>query len=234
MLTDFQCREIHTRDHLIQYLDIACLARRFRRPKLEIWAQNTLRPILIGSKRSLAVAKWEKDTLLCLRPYDYSNRLVRLVSPAATFVQYFISVSAANSKTVTGDETSSFNLDTCVELFTDPGLLKDNPALFGCVFVSILSLGHRSSTWNTKLAGRDKAIHYAAQVQPNEVSSQLSSLACLLQPLAGGTLSTICESCQQRFKVYGRTFGQYRSLNSSSGRRIVACSASTIPSILSR
>lgn len=136
-----------------------------------------------------------------------------------TFIEYLASVSADESPTAVEDEISSFNLNTCAKLFTDPDLPRDDSILFGCVFVCILSLGHRSSTWNTKLTGKDRARLYAAQVQLTRISSELDNLNWLLLPVTRNTLSslyTICEYCQQRFKaLWNETFGQCGDLTSS-------------------
>lgn len=141
LLTDAQNKK-HNQDLLTDYLDISCVARQFGMSELENWARSQL-SLVLESMYSLALEGWDKATLLRLSRYAKSTGEADLISSVTTFIQYFVSISA-NSQGG-GQKPPPSNLDTCVQLYKDPDLPNDNPALFGCVFASILSLGHRST-----------------------------------------------------------------------------------------
>jgi hypothetical protein len=208
LLTDFSNSKKHNYELCVRYLDIACLARRFGMFKLEEWATNSLHDIFTKSIPKLVEYSWDKTTILRLRSFTQHNKLR---SSVMNFLQYFISVSVKEA--VEGDATASSNYDTCVQLYKDPVFLDNDPALFGCVFASILSLGHRSFTWTSNLTRNDRRILYAAQVQLVKVSSELQSLDWLLQPASRlASFQTLCDYCRQ--KLWDSSFGQCGDLNS--------------------
>lgn len=219
LLTDFRHPETCEPYRLIQYLDIACLSRRFGRIGLEDWARKAIYPILVKSKYRLASGPWDKDTLLQLRsftrsPFEYSSESLEI--PAITFINHFVSTSI--KATEVGDTTAASGLDTCVQLYTDPTLRNYDPALFGCVFAAILSLGFRS--WDKHLSGRHRTVLYTTQVQLATLS-ELDSLDWFLRPPTVARLLLtyyfkICDPCKQRFTdMWNAIFGPYRNLKSS-------------------
>lgn len=183
--------------------------------QLETWACDWLYSALTISPKMLASDQLDKNTLLQLRSYSRSKFAESIVFHAMTFIQYFISISAREAPYQ--DQTSAFNLNTCVELYKDPMLPKDDPVLFGCVFAAILSLGHRSSTWTTQLSGRDRSILYAAQTQLVTVCDQLTSLGWLLRPWETlPSFNQVCFLCRPKCSVnWNETFGQCGNLNSN-------------------
>lgn len=218
LLTDFRLPETCERYRLIQYLDIACLGRRFGRTGLERWARKALYPVLVKSKYRLACEQWDKNTWLQLRSltrssFDDSDPLELA---ALTFIYYIVSTSTmeANAKATAG----ALGLDTCIQLYTDPTLLQRDPAVFGCVFAALLSLGYR--TWESHLSGKHRTVLYTAQVQLTTLG-ELDSLDWILRPEAADRLLSthyfrICNVCERKFEaIWNGIFGRYQSLKSS-------------------
>ncbi|KAB5591596.1 hypothetical protein CTheo_4944 [Ceratobasidium theobromae] len=206
----------YTSDLCIRYLDTSCLAYRFGRTDIEEWAINMLYDSLTKSMHNLTLGAWDKDTLKQLRLF---TRGKKPELPSVTFIQYFISVSVNEAALAEGNIIAASNHETCVQLYKDPKLPIEDPALFGCVFASILSLGNRSSTWTTKLAGKMRAILYNAQVEFVNLSAQFQSLHWLVQPEAPSALpafETICSCCRRRFlTLWSESFGKCGNLGSS-------------------
>ncbi|CAE6503031.1 unnamed protein product [Rhizoctonia solani] len=159
------------------YLDTAVLAGRFGMAGLEEWAMDALFRIFQRPCRALinlASQHWNGEVMLQLINI---SRNTRLNHPIVAFVQYFISV---NIKEIAGETIDKDkppvhpNALVCVHIYN---VLKDSnsdPALFGFVFLSLLSLGHRSPIWSSNLSGRDRAIFYAAQAQLIDTTKELS------------------------------------------------------------
>lgn len=202
---------------LVQYLDIACLSRRFGRIGLEDWARKALYPVLDKSKYQLASRKWDMETLLQLRSFTCSsfNDSEPLKLSAITFIDYFLVNSARRSNVA--DVVATSGRDICVRLYTDPTLRSYDPALFGCVFAIILSLGYRY--WDTHLSGKVRTVLYTAQVQLAAQSS-LNSLNWFLEPKPADQLLPtcyfrICDPCEERFMtVWKENFGACQGLKS--------------------
>lgn len=198
LLTDAKDTSKHDRDLLVRYLDISCIARQFGKSELEEWARSQLR-LVLESMYHLATSGWDKDTLLRLNSYARSTGIEGLISSTRTFIEYFISISS--DRKPSGQEPISSNLDTCVQMYKDPNLPNDDPALFGCVFASILSLGHRSTTWISKMTQRERAVLYAAQVQFTSVVDEMESVEWLRHAaLSLPFLEEVCPECQSQLE----------------------------------
>jgi hypothetical protein len=183
--------------------------------ELEGWGQAQLK-VVLESMYKLARNAWDKDTLLRLNSYAHSTGPQSDLASAITlFTQDFISISA--DKQATTPNLPPSNFDTCVQLYKDPSIPKVAPALFGCVFVAILSLGHHSSVWNSSLTRRHRAVLYPAQVRLTSSSNELKNLDWLLSPVHKlPFFDKICEDCQSKVpSLWSQTFGQCGSLNSN-------------------
>ncbi|KAB5591594.1 hypothetical protein CTheo_4942 [Ceratobasidium theobromae] len=197
------------------YLDIMLLANKLGRPKLYEWAWGMLyRLFTLKSMHQLASHTWDKDTLLRLRSFMRGDMFMETL--ALNFIHYFIGISV--SETTTEDTPAPPNYRTCVQIYKDPALPKNDHPLFGCIFLSVLCQGHHSAMWTKYLTGKDKTILYVAQAQLTRVSEEFHSLHWLLQPVSGSTLpafSSICAQCQRKFvALWDASFGRCGKLNS--------------------
>ncbi|CAE6421283.1 unnamed protein product [Rhizoctonia solani] len=206
LLTGAQDTKNHTRDILVQYLDVASLSQRFRMTELETWARGQLHLVLRSSHKFTQI-KWDRDTLHRLHSYAQSRGGSAVRSPVNAFIQYFISVSADKSQ----QSLTLTNFKTCMELYKDDTLKQRDPALFGCLFAAMVSQHHQA--WTSPLTQRDKALLYIAQVQLTPVTKILQNLHWLLAP---ASFSKLCSACQSALPhIWTDTFGKCGSLNSS-------------------
>lgn len=214
LLTDAQDKKKHNRDLLAHYLDISRVARGFRMSKLEEWAQSQL-SLVLESMYDLSREEWDKETLLWLNSYAQSTGKSHLISSVTTFIQYFVSTSA--SIQTASQRPIPSNLGTCVQLYKDPYLPKDSPAVFGCVFASILSLGHHSTVWTSLMSNKDRAVLYAAQVQLTSASDELNHVGWLHSEIYSlSSVDEICSQCQAQLRyLWPETFGKCGGLKSS-------------------
>ncbi|CAE7074630.1 unnamed protein product [Rhizoctonia solani] len=189
------------------YADIATLARLFGMTKIEEWAMGILRFIFAEPRETLtefALLSWSADHLLHLRTLARNTALDR---PAMRFIQYFISVNLNDTSPL------SPNARACVDLYNT---IKGSPAgvdtaLFGCIFLKLLSLGHRSRVWSQCMSNKDRAILYAAQVQLVSASRELRSIGWL-KPKFPSTVREepeLCSSCTKKsVSIWQKGFGQ--------------------------
>lgn len=214
LLTDAQHKKKHSQDLLVRYLDISRVARGFRMSKLEEWAQSQL-CLVLESMYDLALDEWDKETLLRLDSYAQSTSKPHIISSVTTFIQYFVSISANNQ--AASQQPIPSNLDTCLQLYRDPNLPKDNPAIFGCVFASILSLGHYSTVWTSLMSNKDRAVLYAAQVQFTSVSEELKNVGWLQSGVYSlSSIDEVCSQCQAQLGyLWSETFGKCGGLKSN-------------------
>ncbi|KAG8711332.1 hypothetical protein FRC11_003080 [Ceratobasidium sp. 423] len=162
--------------------------------KLEEWAIEALHTVFTGPAESLtriASEYWETGTLLRLRAF---TGVTKLDTPISAFIQYFISINT--KETADNDMTAArTNALTCVGLYNSLKGSENDSALLGCVFLNILSLGHRSSIRGSGLTGNDRAILYAAQIELIDISSEFCSLQWLDSPGSLGRYY-LCSDCQ--------------------------------------
>jgi hypothetical protein len=167
--------------------------------KLEKWAARALCAIIAGPQSTKVLAEltsknWDTATLLAFRAYTKDTEADK---PALTFIQYLISTSTKEivSKADHIDEPP------CAGFYHNLKESNTDPALFGCVFLNVLSLGHRSSVWSTYLTRDDRAILYAAQAQLIDVSEELKiDLGWLSGP--DPTISRgLCGGCGVKIKT---------------------------------
>ncbi|CAE6360579.1 unnamed protein product [Rhizoctonia solani] len=85
-----------------------------------------------------------------------------------------------------------------------PPLLSgpNDPVLLGCIFLKLLSLGHRSRIWSERVTRKDKAILYAAQVQFVDASKEFKSLRWVRPdlPREAINVSKLCPKCESNVK----------------------------------
>lgn len=104
-----------------------------------------------------------------------------------------------------------------MQLYKDLNLPKSNTAVLGCVFTSILSLGHRSNVWTSHISHKGRAVLYAAQVQLAPAAAELNEIGWLRSPIyATPSLNRdICGQClSQLHALWKESFGKCRDLNS--------------------
>lgn len=198
MFTDAQSKEKHTPELLVRFVDIAEVSRRFGMSKFTEWAVSQLE-LVLGSMYELAERSWDKPTLLRLHSCARSSGSPKIISLVSNFIQYFISIWTVPDNRPTGREHASSNLNTCVQIFKDPDLPKDDPALFGCAFVSILSLGHRSMVWASSITRGQRAALYFAQVQLTALSGELEHVEWMVDTYPWQLVVWTCQQCNWEF-----------------------------------
>ncbi|CAE6350779.1 unnamed protein product [Rhizoctonia solani] len=187
------------------YVNIATLARLFGMVKIEEWAMNMLHSMFSNPHEALiefALLDWSADSLLHLRTLARNTGLDR---PAMRFIQYFISVNLSDAS------PPSHNARACVDLYNTAKSSDVDVALFGCIFLKLLSLGHRSRVWSQCVTNKDRAILYAAQVQLVNASKELQSLGWLKPnaPPISGAEPKLCKNCESKtVAIWKKGFGQ--------------------------
>lgn len=209
----------HTQPTFVRYLDIASLSQRFGMVKLEAWARTQL-TLLLQSPDRLVDGPWDKDTLLQIKSYADITGNQNLIRQTTPFVRLVISLSTHPS--AMAQPPSSLNLASClgacVELYKDPTIQASNPALFGFVFIAILSLGHRSPVWANKLTRNDRTTLYTAQAHLISLGDNLSTSGWLRHPrqIFQAMRITICKACSQQFDLlWAASFGKCGQLTST-------------------
>ncbi|KAH7334925.1 hypothetical protein B0J17DRAFT_672097 [Rhizoctonia solani] len=172
LVTSSRNPDKYTKGLCIRYLDIATLARCFGMTKLEEWVIDALHSIFtrsIGALTRIASENWDSSTVLRLRAFTKDTKLNL---PVLTFIQYLISNSSKDPAVyaMLGDRINEL---PCVGLYQNFKASDAESVLFGCAFLNILSLGHRSQVWAKCLTRDDRALLYAAQAQLVNVSAEL-------------------------------------------------------------
>ncbi|KAH7334982.1 hypothetical protein B0J17DRAFT_96426 [Rhizoctonia solani] len=195
------------------HVDILTLGRLFGMANLEKWASSMLCSVFMNVNRHKTVTRfasqhWSADALFHLRNL---SRNTYLEQPVVTFIQYFISISLRDV-THPSNSTNSLNAHACIDLYDivkHPGV---DPVLLGCIFLNLLSLGHRSRIWSEHVTRRDRAILYAAQVQFIDVTTELQNLGWLsldspIMKLVG--CSFLCNACETKLTAsWRKSFGE--------------------------
>ncbi|KAG8758551.1 hypothetical protein FRC11_003469 [Ceratobasidium sp. 423] len=176
--------------------------------RLEGWATETLCKVFESPSSPLAELATKPWTNTLLMRFITFSRNTKLSQPVMTFMHYFISI---NLKERTGQDKPFDNPNalTCVDIYND---LKDSnrdPVLFGCVFLGLLSLGHRSSIWSLNLSGKDRAIFYAAQAQLIDIANELQIFKWLRPDPVLDPRTPFCSKCKWRITTLWRQcFGE--------------------------
>ncbi|CEL56531.1 hypothetical protein RSOLAG1IB_07880 [Rhizoctonia solani AG-1 IB] len=205
LLVDYLTPENHNQDLCVKYLDIAAVSQRLGMTKLEEWATNALCAIFTqsaGSFRRIAY-EWEWATLLRLREW---SRETFLDLPVQAFIQYLVLCITQDIRNSQGGG-SLFRSADLVQIYQGFKNSESNEALFGCAFLNILSLGHRSQVWSD-LTRDDRAIFYAAQAQLIDLPCELTpgTLAWVASPKPA-LLQQLCNGCQKIVSdVWAKTF----------------------------
>ncbi|CAE6415021.1 unnamed protein product [Rhizoctonia solani] len=215
LLVDYLTPEKHTQDLFLRYLDIATVAPRLGMAKLEEWAMNALHIVFTESANSFRRVPydWKYGILLQLRGL---TRETNLDLPVQAFIQYLIHKIVHDIRHNQGASGCSSKIADLIEIYQ--GFKKlDDDALLGCVFLNILSLGHRSQVWSD-LTRDDKAILYAAQAQLTNLPQEFApgSLAWVTKP--DPVAQQLCDACQLRLSgVWDKIF---RECNEGLGSNI--------------
>jgi hypothetical protein len=174
---------------------------------------------LLESPDRLVDGPWDKDTLLQIKSYADIIGDQNFIHQTTHFVRLVISLSIKPSAMAQPPSSSNVAscLDACVDLYKDPTVQTSNPALFGFVFIAILSLGHRSPAWANKLTRNDRTTLYTAQAHLISIGDSLSTISWLRQPrqIFQAMRITICKACSQQFDLlWGASFGKCGQLTS--------------------
>lgn len=194
LLVGYLAPEKHSQDLFLRYLDIATIAPRFGMSQLGEWAMNALQTVFTESANSFRQIPydWKYSTLLQLMQL---TRETNLDSPVRAFIQYLIYRITQDVRHTQGTSECSSKITDLIEIYQ--GLKNSNEnALLGCVFLNILSLGHRSLVWS-HLGKDDKAVLYAAQAQLTDLPHEFvpGSLDWVAKPDPGQT-QELCTGCQ--------------------------------------
>ncbi|CAE6480174.1 unnamed protein product [Rhizoctonia solani] len=173
LLMDYSIPENHSQDLFLRYLDIVAVAPRLGMIKLEEWAINALQTMLtkLGHSFYQISHNWNYAGLVQLREL---TRNTNLDSPVRAFIQYLIYRIAQNIRRNQSTGSGSSKTADLAELYQGFKNSNDDNALLGCVFLNVLSLGHRSQVWS-HLTRDDKAILYAAQALLTDLSREFAS-----------------------------------------------------------
>ncbi|KAG8758552.1 hypothetical protein FRC11_003470 [Ceratobasidium sp. 423] len=208
LLVDYLTPEKHTQDLFLRYLDIATVAPRLGMTKLEAWAMNALHIVFTESANSFRRIPydWKYSTLVQLREL---TRETNLDLPVRAFIQYLIHRIVQDIRHNQGASGCSSKIADLIEIYQGFKKSGDDDALLGCVFLNILSLGHRSQVWSD-LTRDDKAILYAAQAQLTSLPEEFvpGSLAWVTKP-DPGLAQQLCDACQLRLSgVWDKIFSE--------------------------
>ncbi|CAE6480911.1 unnamed protein product [Rhizoctonia solani] len=175
--------------------------------ELEQWTIDALHTIFKGSATTLAKIaseNWDSDTILRLRAF---TKATKVELPVLRFIQYLLSVGSRDETIAAlGDHINDL---PSVGLYRNFNASDTEPVLFGCAFLNILSLGHRSPVWARCLTRNDRAVLYAAQAQLVDVSAALDlDLGWLSAPNAA-TPRQLCDKCNTKLlEKWNQSFGQ--------------------------
>ncbi|CAE7085590.1 unnamed protein product [Rhizoctonia solani] len=192
LLTDAKDRCRHTQEVFIRYLDIGTLADRLHMWNLADWAQHQLE-LLLKSASQLIEKPWDAETVLQIATFgkspdeEFSNQL-------HVFLRRILSPNA-------GGNLTPHDLILCVSLYSNFEVLTVSQELFGWAFLLVLSLGHRSVAWSTKLSRANRLVLYAAQAEMVKLSEYSPlGISWLVQPRhpTDGFLHLSCNACSSR------------------------------------
>lgn len=148
------------------FASIGSLAARFGMNNLDFWIQSQIHLICLFSANKLAVEKWEKDILEEVVRFMQTTRALTYQHEIMTFVRLvlcklYIRLSDPSNL---WQESTHASLSIFADLYNDRSLPTKSPGLFGFLFASILSLGHRSSIWVDNVSRDGRRILYAAHI----------------------------------------------------------------------
>ncbi|KAF8593404.1 hypothetical protein BDV93DRAFT_549543 [Ceratobasidium sp. AG-I] len=201
----------YTKDDFLCYLGISHMTRHFGMYKLGSWSDSRL-SLVLESATGFVNTGWDKETLTQAGYFPSEEFSMTTEDDLRIFAWLALSTSIP-SNPITSQPPLLSNLDTCVAIFKDPGLLKGT-SLFGYVFTVILSLGHRSSTWTNQLTREDRTVLYAAQVHLTSLGGDSNlDLSWISQP-SYQDWGYFCTSCTDLVDtVWDTTFAKCSSLN---------------------
>ncbi|KAF8599768.1 hypothetical protein BDV93DRAFT_525855 [Ceratobasidium sp. AG-I] len=210
MLTDKA--ETHTKDDFLCYLGISHMARHLGMYNLGSWSDSQL-GLVLNSATGFVNNSWDKKTLIQAGYFPLGESYM-IVDDLSVFALLALSASAPNNP-ITYQPPTLLNLDTCVSIFKDPGLLKGT-SIFGYAFTVILSLGHYSSIWTNQLTREDRTVLYAAQAHLILLEEDPGlDLSWIFQPSRRIWVYS-CTPCTNLFNtVWGASFAKCTSLNSN-------------------
>ncbi|CAE6421316.1 unnamed protein product [Rhizoctonia solani] len=210
LLTDAKDRCRHTQEVFIRYLDIGNLDDRLHMWNLADWAHHQLE-LLLKSASQLIEKSWDAETVVQIATFgktpdeEFSNQL-------HVFLRRILTPNPCGN-------LAPHDLSLCVSLYGSLGVLTISQELFGWAFLLVLSLGHRSATWSTKLAREDRLILYAAQAEMVKLSEYTPlGISWLVQPRqpTNGLLHLSCSLCSARCAdTWDTTFGKLGTLQSA-------------------
>ncbi|CAE6529968.1 unnamed protein product [Rhizoctonia solani] len=208
LFMDYLIPEKHSQDLFLRYLDIMVVAPRLGMTRLEEWAMNAFSTIFTDSILSFCENPyyWHYDDLLRLIEL---TRKTTLGAPARVFGQYLIYRIARDVRHDQSVGGNSPNITSLVEIYQGLKRSHNHNTLLGCVFLNVLSLGHRSRVW-ASLTRDDKAILYAAQAQLTDLPHEFApgSFTWLTKPGSEQTRG-LCAECQSRLStIWSETFGE--------------------------
>ncbi|KAL5638483.1 hypothetical protein ACGC1H_005238 [Rhizoctonia solani] len=208
LLMDYLTPDKYNPELPLRYFDIMAVAPRLGMTKLEEWAINALHTIFTKSTHSFCRIphNWRYDDFLRLRELA---RKTTLDSPVRAFIQYLIYKIAQDIRSNQDVGDCSSKITGLVEIYQGLKRSNDDNALLGCVFLNILSLGHRSQVWSS-LTRDDKSILYAAQVQLTDLPRVFipGSLAWLAKP-DPEQAQVLCVGCRSSLSVlWNEIFGE--------------------------
>ncbi|CAE6477735.1 unnamed protein product [Rhizoctonia solani] len=207
LLTDAKDRCRHTQEVFIRYLDIGNLADRLHMWGLADWAQQQIE-LLLKSASQLIENFWDEETILQIATFGRAAEQ-EFSSQLHTFLRRILKPDVHGNLT-------PHNLDLCVSLYGNSEVLGINQELFGWTFLLVLSLGHRSAAWSTKLSREDRLVLYAAQAELVKLSEYaplgISWLAQSRHP-TNGLLHICCSVCSARCdEAWTTAFGKLGAL----------------------
>ncbi|CUA75569.1 Polyadenylate-binding protein, cytoplasmic and nuclear [Rhizoctonia solani] len=208
LFMDYLIPEKHSQHLFLRYLDIMVVAPRLGMTRLEEWATNAFGTIFTDSILSFCENPydWHYDDLL--RLIELTRKTTRDTS-ARVFAQYLIYRIARDARHDQSADGNSSNITSLVEIYQGFKRSHNHNTLLGCVFLNVLSLGHRSRVW-ASLTRDDKAILYVAQAQLTDLPHEFApgSFAWLTKPSSEQTRG-LCAECESRLStIWSETFGE--------------------------
>ncbi|KAG8738434.1 hypothetical protein FRC10_006852 [Ceratobasidium sp. 414] len=208
-ITDATNDTTHNCETFKRYLDIASLSQRFCMGGLEDWALDQLKRVLSSPER-LAGLRWDQNHLLDALSYAKQIRDFELERDVRNLICCHLQ---ARTGWLSGTPIIQSTNAILKQLYQDSDLKDTDPALFGFIFCSVLSLGHKSSVWKD-LTQDDRTKLMVAQVYLTPIPRTALQLGWVYRPsdleaAINAQSSTGCSSdCATRFtkSVFHKTF----------------------------
>ncbi|QRV97391.1 hypothetical protein RhiJN_25410 [Ceratobasidium sp. AG-Ba] len=210
-ISDAADENLRNSDMFKRYLGIAVTSQQLRIDGLEDWARKQLN-LVMSSPERLAGYNWDRDILIAGLSYAKQTWDTDLERNVRNLICCHLQ---ARGGWLSGSPIVQVVNDTLVHFYQNPELKDDDPALFGFVFCSILSLGHKSSVWKN-LTQEDRTKLMVSQVYLTPLPRTALHLGWIYHPsdlpdFINADRSTECSSeCGKRFTtlVLRKTFTQ--------------------------